>query len=79
MPISVRLPPEINSRLKELAGAKGKTKTALILEALEEKYNLRKSRRDLIRESAGWMSPEEAAELRDATAIFNQVDDEDWA
>ncbi len=57
--------------------AKGKTKTALILEALEEKYNLKKSRRDLIRESAGWLSADEAAELREAMAIFDQVDEED--
>lgn len=78
MTISLRIPPKTNSRLQALAAKKGKTKTALILEALDEKYNFKKSRRELIRESAGWMSPVEGAELREATAVFDNVDDGDW-
>ena len=78
MPISLRIPLKTNSRLQALATQKGKTKTALILEALDEKYNLKKSRRELIRESAGWMPPDEGAELREATAVFDNVDDGDW-
>ena len=78
MPISLRIPPETNSRLQALADKKGKTKTALILEALDEKYNLKKSRRELNRELSGWMSPDEGTELREAAAVFDKVDERDW-
>lgn len=78
MQVSLRVPPETIDRLNALSEKTGKTKTALILEALHEKYGLKKSRSQLIRELAGWMSPAECNELRNAVADFDKVGDEDW-
>ena len=49
------------------------TKTAFILSAVDEKLGLTKNRGQTIRELAGWLSHEEAAELRKAVELFNQV------
>ncbi len=78
MPISLRIPAEKEKRIKKVAAKFGKTKTAFILEALDEKLGLRKSREQLVRELAGWMSPEEAEELRKATAPFREIRPGDW-
>jgi hypothetical protein len=51
--------------------AKGKkTKTAYIFKAVDEKLGLFKSREQVVRELAGWLSHEEAQELRKAVEIF---------
>jgi predicted transcriptional regulator len=78
MPISLRVPPETSARLKSLAKKTGKTQTALIVEALNEKYAPQQSRPQLVRQLAGWMSPAECKALRDALADFDTVDDKDW-
>ncbi len=78
MPISLRIPAEKEKRIKRVAAKAGKTKTAFILEAVDEKIGLRKSREQLVRELAGWMSPEEAEELRKAIAPCRQVHPGDW-
>lgn len=78
MPITLKIPPETDSILKALARMEGKTKATLILEALKEKYSFKKKRRELIKNSAGWMSPDEAAELRNSVAVFDLVDEKDW-
>ena len=78
MQISLRIPPETNAKLQIMATKSGKTKTALILDAVNDKYHMKKKRSELIRELAGWMTPEECAELRDAIADFNVIDDRDW-
>ncbi len=78
MQISIRIPQTTNDRLQLMASKTGKTKTALILEAVNEKYNLKKGRAQLIHELAGWMSPDECAELRNAIEDFNVVNDQDW-
>ena len=78
MQISVRVPSKTGERLKSLSEKTGKTRTALILEALAEKYEPKKDRSQLIRDLAGWMSSTECASLRKSVEIFNAVDDEDW-
>ncbi|MBC2741635.1 MAG: hypothetical protein HGJ93_00925 [Desulfosarcina sp.] len=61
-----------------MAEKTGKTRTALIIEALDEKYALKKNRSQLVRELAGWMPPAECEALRNAVADFDTVDDKDW-
>jgi predicted DNA-binding protein len=78
MQVSLRVPREINERLSILAEKTGKTKTALILEALEEKYALKKDRASLIRNLAGWMSKVESDALRNAVSDFDTLHDKDW-
>jgi len=78
MPISLRIPQEKEKLLKRAASKAGKTKTAFILEAVDEKLGLVKSREQIIREMAGWLSHEEAEELRKSVDLFSHVDEEDW-
>jgi hypothetical protein len=72
------MPAEKERRIKKVAAKSGKTKTAFILEAVDEKLGLRKSREQLVRELAGWMSPEEAEDLRRSVAISRQIHPGDW-
>ena len=78
MPISLRMPAEKEKKIKKAAAKFGKTKTAFILEAVDEKLGLRKSREQLVRELAGWMSPDEAEDLRKAVAPSRQINPGDW-
>jgi hypothetical protein len=55
--------------------AKGKkTKTAHTLDAVDERSGLVKNREQVVRELAGWLSHEEAQELRKAVETFNKVE-----
>ena len=78
MQVSLRVPEKTGNHLDYLAKKTGKTKSALIMEALDEKYHPEKDRSQLIRELSGWMSKTECNELREAVTEFNTVDDEDW-
>jgi len=78
MPISLRIPSEKDKIIKKAARKTGKTKTAYILEAVDEKLGVVKNRAQLVRELAGWLSHEEAEELREAVQIFEEVREEDW-
>ena len=78
MPLSLRVPPKKEEMIKKAAKRAGKTKSAYILEAVDEKLGLVKNREQMIREFAGWLSHDEAMELRKATAVFNQVNEGDW-
>lgn len=78
MQVSLRIPPKTGDRLKALEAKTGKTKTALILEALQEKYEPQKDRSQLIRDLAGWMSKEESETLRKTVDEFNTIQDDDW-
>ncbi|HCC55135.1 MAG TPA: hypothetical protein DEQ20_09495 [Desulfobulbaceae bacterium] len=78
VPLSLRIPPQKDALLKKLAHKTGKTKTAIIMEAVDEKLGLHKNRRRLIRDLAGWMSPEEANELRQSLKVFEQINEGDW-
>ena len=79
MPVSLRIPSEKDEMLKKAAAKSRKTKTAYILEAVDEKLGLAKNREQVVRELAGWLSHKEAQELRKAVQIFEKVDEEDWA
>ena len=78
MPISLRIPPEKEKKIREAAAKAGKTKTKYILEAVDEKLGLIKNREQTIRGMAGWLSHNEAEELRSSLEIFNKVDEDDW-
>jgi hypothetical protein len=70
MQVSIRVSPETSALLTTLAKKTGRTKTASILEAVDEKYTSKKSRSQLVRELAGWMPQPQCDELRDAVADF---------
>jgi predicted DNA-binding protein len=72
------MPPQKEEMIKKAAKKAGKTKSAYILEAVDEKLGLVKNREQMIREFAGWLSHDEAEELRKATEVFNQVNEGDW-
>jgi uncharacterized protein (DUF1778 family) len=78
MPLSLRIPTKKEDMIKKAAIKAGKTKSAYILEAVDEKLGLVKDREKQIREFAGWLSHDEAEELRQATEFFNQVNEGDW-
>jgi predicted transcriptional regulator len=78
MPISIRIPPEKEKMLQKFAKKAGTTKTAIILKAVDEKLGLEKTREQTIRELAGWLSHEEADELRKSVDVFNQIYERDW-
>lgn len=79
MPVSLRIPPEKNQMLKKAAAKSRKTKTAYILDAVDEKLGLVKNREQIVRELAGWLSHGEAQELRKAVEIFSKVEAGDWS
>jgi len=78
MPVSLRIPPETEKMIKRVVSRTGKTKTGYILEAIHEKLGLTKPREQLIREMAGWLSPEEVQELQKTMQVFSRVDEADW-
>jgi uncharacterized protein (DUF1778 family) len=78
MPISLRIAKEKEEMIKKEARKEKKTKTAFILEAIDEKLGLAKSREEVIRETAGWLSQEDARKLRKALAVFSEINEDDW-
>ena len=78
MPLSLRIPPEKEKMIKKAALKAGKSKSAYILEALDEKLGIVKNRENMIREFAGWLSHGEAEDLRKSLEVFNQVNEGDW-
>lgn len=78
MPVSLRIPPEKDEMIRKAAAAAGKSKTAFILEAIDEKLGLIKNRRQLVRELAGWMTHAEAEELKRSLKVFDEIHDGDW-
>ena len=49
-----------------------------ILEAIDEKLGMTRTREQMIRDLAGWLSHEEAEELRKSVAVFDQIHEGDW-
>ncbi len=78
MPISLRIPPKQEEAIKRAAKKAGKTKTAFILEAVNEKLGLVENREQLVRKTAGWLSPEEASDLKAAVKVFAEIHEKDW-
>jgi hypothetical protein len=78
MPLSLRIPSEKEELIRKAAAKSGKSKTSFIMEAVDEKLGLHKSREQVIRDLAGWMTHDEAEELRQAVKVFDQVNKGDW-
>jgi len=78
MPVSLRIPPKKEEMIKREAKKEGKTKTAFILDAIDEKLGLAANREQLIRKAAGWLTPEEASELRENLQVFEEIHEGDW-
>ncbi len=78
MPVSLRVPAEKEELIRKAAAKAGKSKTAYILEAIDEKLGIAKNREQLVRELAGWMAHEDAEELRSSLKVFDEIRDGDW-
>ena len=78
MPLSLRIPLEKEALIRKAAAKSGKSKTSFIIEAVDEKLGLHKSREQVVRETAGWLTHEEAENLRQAVKVFHRVNEEDW-
>lgn len=78
MPISLRVPPEKEAMIRKMAARAGKSKTAFILEAIDEKLGLVANREQTVRELAGWMPHEEAEQLRASLQVFSEIGEGDW-
>jgi len=78
MPLSLRIPPEKEQMIKVASKRAGQTKSAFILEAIDEKLGLVKNRKKTIRQMAGWLTHAEAEELRTPVNVFNQINEGDW-
>lgn len=78
MPLSLRISPGKEKMIAMASKKAGKTKTAYILEAIDEKLGMKKNYEQTVRELAGWLSHEEAEELRKSLETFNQIHEGDW-
>jgi uncharacterized protein (DUF1778 family) len=78
MPMSLRLPTEILSMIEKAAIKEKKSKTAFVIEAIDEKLGLVKNRESALRDFAGWLSSKEAEELRHASSVFETIQEGDW-
>jgi hypothetical protein len=73
MPMSLRLPTKILSMIEKAAIKEKKSKTAFVIEAIDEKLGLVKNRESALRDFAGWLTGKEAEELRVATSVFETI------
>jgi uncharacterized protein (DUF1778 family) len=78
MPISLRIPSKQEETIKRAAKKAGKSKTAFILEAINEKLGLVENREQLIRKTAGWLSPKEASQLKAHLRVFEEIHEAEW-
>jgi uncharacterized protein (DUF1778 family) len=74
----LRISLEKEKLIEKACQREGKSKTAFILEAIDEKLGISKKREQIIREMAGWLSHEETQELRRNVAIFNHINEGNW-
>lgn len=59
--------------VRKAATKAGKPKTSFIVETVERGIGSPKSREQLVREMAGWMTHQEAEELREAVKVFDRI------
>lgn len=78
MPMSLRIPRQKENMIKKAALKEKKTKTAFVIEAIDEKLGLVRNRESALRNFAGWLTNKEAEELRHATKIFETIEEGDW-
>jgi uncharacterized protein (DUF1778 family) len=79
MPVSLRIPPDKEKMINTASKKAGKTKSAFIIEAIDEKLGISKNREQTIRKLAGWLSREEADDFRKSLDEFNQINEGDWS
>jgi hypothetical protein len=72
-PVQLRIPSEKEVMIRKAATKTGKRKTSFIMESVDEKLDLLKSREQIVREMAGWLTHEKAENLRQAVTVFEQV------
>jgi len=78
MPMSLRIPIQKENMIEKAAIKEKKSKTAFVIEAIDEKLGLVQNRESALRDFAGWLSSKEADELRSATDVFDTVNEGDW-
>lgn len=78
MPMSLRIPTQKENLIEKAAIKEKKTKTAFVIEAIDEKLGLLRNRESALRDFAGWLSGKEAEELRRATSVFETIEEGDW-
>jgi uncharacterized protein (DUF1778 family) len=78
MPMSLRIPTQNANLIEKAAIKEKKTKTAFVIEAIDEKLGLVRNRESALRDFAGWLSGKEAEELRRATSVFETIEKGDW-
>ena len=76
--MSLRIPTQKENMIEKAAIKEKKTKTAFVIEAIDEKLGLVRNRESALREFAGWLSGKEAEELRRATSVFETIEEGDW-
>ena len=70
--MSLRIPAQKENMIAKAADKMNKSKTAFVIEAIDEKLGLVKNRESALRDFAGWLSSKEAQELRQATSVFEK-------
>ena len=78
MAVSLRIPQEKVALIRKAAAKAGLSNTAYILQAIDEKLGIVKNRERTIRDMEGWLSHEEAEQLRQATRVFEGINEGDW-
>jgi uncharacterized protein (DUF1778 family) len=78
VPLSLKISSDKEKLLRQAAKKSGESITTFIMEAIDEKLGLIKSREQLIREMAGFLSHEEAEDLRKTVNHFNEINEGDW-
>lgn len=79
--LSIRkLPRKVEKALVREAKKEGKTKTEIVLEALEKRFGLshESRRREKIRQFFGKMSPEDLKKFQEAIRPFSEIEKELW-
>ncbi len=78
MPLSLRIPPDKEKLIEKASKRAGKTKSAFIIEAIDEKLGVVENHEQKIRKLSGWLSHEAAEELRESMVVFSKINEGDW-
>lgn len=79
--LSIRkLPPDLEKALRKEAKRQRKTKTGIVIQALESAFHLAPSqeRRRKVRDFFGKMSPDEYQAFKKATEEFSRIEEDLW-
>ncbi len=78
MPPDRKKPIEKDRSIRIAAQKAGKSKSAFVAEAMDDKPSVEKSKERKIRDLADWATSEEIEDLREALEIFDKIDEGDW-